>query len=128
MKQLGVILFIALLFSQSTSRIFVYAQWQLNQSYLAKNVCENRNKKGSCCEARCQLKKNLDKVDNEETNPNSAPKKIKLQEQESFVITDTILFESTKFHFTQKAYLIPNSLKYNFNPSHSIFHPPNSIV
>ena len=121
-------MFFALLFLQSTTRLFVYAQWQLNQSYLAKNVCENRNKKGSCCEARCQLKKNLNKVENEDTNPNSAPKKIKLQEQESFIITKALSLESTNFQFAQKKYLIPKLLKYNFNPCQYIFHPPNSIV
>ncbi len=118
----------ALLFLQSTTRIFVYAQWQMNRSYLAKNICENRNKKGSCCEARCQLKKNLAKVENEDNQQSSAPKKIKFQEQESFVITEVPILE--KFDNPADSTTYPNLDKsgYFFDPHQSVFHPPNLKV
>ncbi|MFZ4456375.1 MAG: hypothetical protein ACOYOT_09155 [Bacteroidales bacterium] len=51
--------------------ILPYIEYALFKEYIAKNLCENRDKPKSCCEGKCFLKKELKK--NSESGE-SAPK------------------------------------------------------
>jgi len=59
------ILLIALLV-QNCSRYLIILDYQLNKDYIAKNLCENRNKPKCCCCGKCFLKKQLAKSDKEQ--------------------------------------------------------------
>lgn len=73
-----------LVLAQCGMQLCIYACWKLNQNYLAINVCEQRNVQGSCCKARCQLKKQMKNTENETNNKSqSNPKKIKFAETET---------------------------------------------
>ena len=52
----------------------------MNQTFIAKNLCENRFKKKSCCHGSCQLKKQLSEDDKNEKVPNSSNSKEKFEE------------------------------------------------
>ncbi len=75
MKALSVSILLLALLAQSFSRFLVVLQYNLNREYIAKNLCENRNKPKCCCHGKCFLKKQLAKNDKEENAPNSNSKK-----------------------------------------------------
>jgi hypothetical protein len=56
-------------------RLIVLVDWQLNQSFIAKNLCEKRNEVNSCCQGKCQLKKRMDKLENDYQPPSDGKKK-----------------------------------------------------
>jgi hypothetical protein len=50
------------------SRLVVYAGFRLNQSYIAANLCENRNKPQMHCNGRCYLMKKLKQAEEKQNN------------------------------------------------------------
>ncbi len=90
MKKLISIFFLLLIVSQCGIQVGIYACWKLNQDYLALTVCEQRNVQGSCCKAKCQLRKQLKNTENETNSKNqSSSKKIKFAESESCFLIPT---------------------------------------
>ncbi len=56
----------------------IVLRWKLNQDYIAQNLCENIDKPKMCCKGKCQLRKQLQKVDAEsQQDKNSTEQKIK---------------------------------------------------
>jgi hypothetical protein len=48
------------------NRIWILASYHLNQTYIAQNLCENRDKPQLQCHGKCFLKKQLEKEDSSE--------------------------------------------------------------
>ena len=59
MKQILVILVAMSLLLQTNSKLVFIADYYLNKDYIAKNLCENRNKPEMNCCGKCCLKKKL---------------------------------------------------------------------
>lgn len=66
-------------------RLIVLIDWQMNQAYIAKNLCEKRNEVNSCCQGKCQLKKRIDKLDGDYQQPSDEKKKP--ENEKSFAIS-----------------------------------------
>lgn len=47
-----------------------YFDYLLNKSYIANNLCVNKDKPDSDCQGKCHLVKELKKVNNQEPGPN----------------------------------------------------------
>ena len=92
----------------------------MNQTFISKNLCENRFKKKSCCHGSCQLKKQLNEDDKNEKAPNSTNSKDKFEElfcekKSDFKIELNKNFE-LQFPIASNSALLPYSK--------GIFHPP----
>jgi hypothetical protein len=107
----------------SFSNWLVIASFNINQDYIAKELCVNRNKPGSNCNGHCYLCKQLNK-DEKPEGTNSGTKE-KFEVQLFFVATansDSLSTASKKSvssiapHFTHQLYL------------KSFFHPPSLSV
>jgi hypothetical protein len=62
-------LFLLLAFLASTfSKAVIVADFYVNQDYIAKNLCENRDQPMKHCCGRCLLRKRLAREDNQEKN------------------------------------------------------------
>lgn len=61
--------FLLLAFLASTfSKAVIVVDFYANQDYIAKNLCENRDKPMKHCCGRCQLRKRLNREDNQDKN------------------------------------------------------------
>lgn len=121
MKKLLTILLIIGVLLQSGSQVVIVAQYYANKDYIAKNLCENRNRPAMHCEGKCCLKKRLAKESKESQSPRN-------QREEQV----TLFFEtpSINIHYPAPAsvgqqYDTHNDAAHSgFSPS--IFHPPGA--
>ncbi len=118
------IFFAALFVMHAGGKLFIYAEFYLNQEYIAENLCENKEKPELQCNGKCQLMKSLqeDEGDQPEEQKNTT-KKVEYQlfadkvfEAETFEV-ELIVEESATGHC--------HYLEMFTNPlTESIFHPP----
>jgi len=124
-KQLIAILFLFAFLTQTFSKAVIVCSFYANQDYIAKNLCENRNKpKRSCCAGKCQLRKRLNKDTNEDKQNN---------ERKSGKETEVLSFMSFFSYNLVHSYRIPNKLSYPIfsdekpiDKSYPFFHPPSA--
>jgi hypothetical protein len=119
-KFITIILFVGVLL-QSLNKLVVIVNFELRKDYIAKNLCENRDKPKLCCKGKCQLKKALNKTEND--NPKSKTNQSFSFDEYMPVYSDAHI----KPHFIvlsdiPKQSFIPQ--EYCFDPLRSIFHPP----
>jgi hypothetical protein len=96
------------------------AGYEVNRDYIAKNLCENRNKPQMHCNGKCHLNKELKEQQKKEQNPLS-----------SIIIKYLAIqyFQSQyEFSFTHFSTTVKNNFYYSQTSlpkiSFSIFHPP----
>lgn len=111
---------------QMVARMGVIAWYEVNKSYVAKELCQNRNMPEKKCAGKCYLKKQLHKIDNEENKGQKIPVKKHNTELPEFVVLNIPL----QFHLfqdnnsiSQYAVYINN---YIYKVTSAIFHPPQS--
>ncbi|WP_276088068.1 hypothetical protein [Pedobacter sp. JY14-1] len=116
---IAITLFIALI-STNLSRFFVYAEFVVNQKYIAAALCENRDKPEMHCNGKCYLMKKLKDAEEKEKKQEQANQK--KGAQDIFVVTAplTVSFfkvESKKQRFPVLTFCLPQV-------SVEIPHPP----
>ena len=123
MKFIASTIFILLLLTQVFSKWLMVIDYTINKDYIAKNLCENRNRPTLHCNGKCQLMKKMALEDDQTNKTNSASSVAKAP------FTD-VLFNAA-FAFTQLTACASDSLYNDFYlvaiPSSfnsSIFHPP----
>ena len=114
---------------QPLSKTWIYISFKINQAYIAKNLCVQKNIAGNTCKGCCQLKKELIKAEDQEQK--SLPKEINLK-------TEIVYYsQPTTISCTKQILLLKNvgysSFDQHFKNSSAItdiFHPPQikSIV
>jgi hypothetical protein len=60
---------ILLVACQTFSKCLVILDFSLNEDYIAKTLCENRNKAACCCHGKCYLRKRLAKDETQQQSP-----------------------------------------------------------
>jgi hypothetical protein len=109
-----ILLIVNLLFNFSA--IFVQVSFGLNQEYIAKEFCVNKNRPELHCNGQCYLKKKLKQAEEKEQKQN-----LKAQEQ-SFPVTNIYVFSR---YFFKTSIALPNaSAKTLPAVGGSVFHPP----
>ena len=117
-RLIAILLLIAVI-SGSFSRLFIYAGFELNQKYIAANLCENRDRPWLHCDGKCYFMKKIKQAEQKEKSEEGRTQKNLTQENycESAV--------SIKFHthllrliFTPYNSLAPITL------NKTIFQPP----
>jgi hypothetical protein len=68
LKQLTAWLLIFSVLTVNYSRLFVYAGFKLNQSYIAAKLCENRDKPFLHCNGKCYLMKKIRQAEDKQNN------------------------------------------------------------
>jgi hypothetical protein len=115
------ILLIALL-AQHFSHYLVVLQYDLNKDYIARNLCENRDKPKSCCQGKCFLKKQLAKHANEENAPNNNTKKDRNEIQ---LFTQKNSFRNSMNEPAPESKYFIHTPYFKLNKFYStVFHPP----
>ena len=105
-------------------------QWSINQDYIAKTLCENKNKPSMKYDGKCHLKKELVKTE-EHNNANSKSKVPNIQDEIvlfSQKLNPQIYFSNSNFHsFKKVSFSLTNPLHSILNIG-EIWHPPSYIA
>lgn len=73
-KAIAIFVFFTLLI-QSFAHYSVLAMFELRRDFIAKNLCENRNRPKMKCGGKCYLRKQLKKADSNPTSKSSSNEK-----------------------------------------------------
>lgn len=120
MREIAAILLSFLILSVSAKEMAVFMVFKINQNYIAKNLCVNRNAPELKCHGKCQLTRVVTENKNKEDKyPASNPE----NKQLTFLVD--VLLEICFFNEEQKQPLLAG---YVNNYSHlfttNIFQPP----
>lgn len=80
LKQFTGWLLIFTVLTMNYSRLFVYAGFELNQKYIAANLCENRNKPWLHCDGKCFFMKKIKQAEEKEKSDENQSQKDHIQE------------------------------------------------
>ena len=127
MRRLVPVVLIAVLLSQPFGMTWVYLLFRINQAYIAKNLCVQKDVKGNKCQGCCHLKKKLHETEKQEST--NLPPAAKLKAEFN-------LFESGSAGSVNKPPCITKITDYHtftgIRPSKrylsGIFHPPEPRV
>lgn len=120
---IAIILFICVS-CQLVAKLGIVAWWEANRSYVAKELCENRNQPQKKCAGKCYLKKQLNKIEQEPGTENNIPNKKHLTEVIDCILTQPINSTSSiVFEPIQKS-LSTYVNHYQYKVLKRIFHPP----
>ncbi|HEY6977251.1 MAG TPA: hypothetical protein VH396_13235 [Chitinophagaceae bacterium] len=103
----------------------IMVDFYVNQSYIAKNLCENRDKPQMHCNGKCQLEKKMEqesKKDQESPERRSDNKNEIVLSSESFAPA----VPSNCWLETKNKNKIPSSIAKSIDRSFDIFHPPRT--
>jgi len=122
LKSFIAILIASVFLFQSASKLLIMADYEMNKEYIAKNLCENKEKPKSTCNGKCHLAKELKKQDKKENQTsNSQKEKYENQFYSEVKKLDTFCLDATNkqlvvfYQFTNYA-----------NYLDSIFQPPRA--
>jgi hypothetical protein len=108
---------------QTTAKLAILIDFKINQEYIAKNLCINKDVPDSCCKGSCHLKESLEEEEKSENPESISNLKDKFEllpftliSKEDWFFTATI----RKHHFFYMYKTYTTSLP-------SIFHPPNPL-
>ena len=108
---------------QTFNQVVIVAEYYANKDFIAKNLCENRDKPKMHCDGKCCLKKKLAKEGKDQVpSPRS-------QKNEQVI---NLFYADTKFEINPYS-IIALSCKYfshdelkTFAYHHSVCHPPSA--
>ena len=125
MRVLMSILLMLLLGWQCLAKVGIVAWYELNKEYVAKYLCENKNKPELKCCGKCYLQKKLNKVTDVQSTSPKAPNKTEKYEVSECVLPEPVTLAEYKCSVRVSDY---NGSKKDFYFSifsSSIFHPPS---
>ena len=121
LKHIFLILALTGVLFQNFTKIIIYANFELNRDYIAKNICVKKDIPDNSCKGSCHLKKQLD----DEEKREQAPPVRNLKEVKEFQL---FCEQRSPFEFTGCSFTPQLFTPYQFSelnpPSFSIFHPP----
>ncbi|MGN6800790.1 MAG: hypothetical protein ACTHJN_02725 [Ginsengibacter sp.] len=106
------------MFIQTFSSLFIEADFYANQSYIAKNLCVNRNKPMMHCNGKCYLAKKLNDQDKNQT-PTGKNERIDVL---PFFVPDSFSFVNTITLIKQEYFIQDETTLSSYYSS--VFHPP----
>ncbi len=126
-KRILTISLILLILLQSFSKVWIIISFKINQDYIAKVLCVNRDKPEVLCSGKCVLTKNL-KAD-EEQEGKQLPQKSKEQKETTycFEVLQWLIDrpnEIADFKKPPTIYRCPRSVPFVMR----VFHPPDAGV
>ena len=129
MKSLSAILLLFMLGLSLSLRMVVILTWQINQNYIAQNLCENRADARSCCKGKCQLRKQLSKIDTDTDSKHEGNLKLsKITALDVFDLFDTALRFNSKGTPSSILHRLSAPQHYQFSFYTKLFRPPASLI
>jgi len=121
-RLIAIILLLALV-GANLSGFFIYAEFKVNQKYIAAMLCENRDKPQLHCNGKCYLMKKLKDAEEKEKKQEQA--NLKKGTQDVFIVTTplVVLFDEVKVKKEKPA-------RHSFQlplVSSEILHPPPAV-
>ena len=123
LRSIALILILSIAF-QPVAKLFTVAWYQVNKTYIAKNLCENRSKPKMHCNGKCQLRKKLQQLEQGHSEHSSTPVKIDKLENSDCVLINPypILIKYTAF----KKFMYANYKDcYAYAYSNKLWRPPS---
>jgi hypothetical protein len=120
---IAILLFLSISF-QCFVKLGVVVWFNYNKDYIAKNLCENRDKPHMKCCGKCYLKKKLNKVNDEQNRPGSVPMKWDKGEMPVFLIPAATFAFNTIIADDLLTHRSGYDLSLVTRPHPSVFHPP----
>lgn len=122
MRKIITYLFIGAFLLHASSRLLVYANFWMNQEYIAEKLCENKDKPEMECNGKCHLKKELEKEDKRKQQEER-----KIQVEELVFIPQSEIKEVIDAVYTvekvnRQHFFVIQQKTNGFSPY--IFHPP----
>lgn len=123
-KTVVAILLCLSIFAQGIAHLLVVGLFHLNKEYIAKNLCENRDKPAKKCCGKCYLKKQLKKVSEQDENaPGTSV--LKIEKLEIACWKPTSFTIPAHLEFSAPASQTPVVPHFNtYLAVTSVFHPP----
>jgi hypothetical protein len=107
--------------ASSFSKVVIVADFYANQDYIAKNLCENRDKPMMHCCGRCQLHKRLAHEDNQDKNN---PERRAENKNEILFVEDIATKMAAPIRTCTQLPYQPYSTESPIDRPTGIFHPP----
>ncbi len=127
MKRVTAILLGLCLLLQCLAHVAVLGLYELNKSYVAQNLCENRDKPQMKCCGKCYLRKQLRKVDDNEKPSGNTPAKTLKIEVLACILPLVPGQSPGRFGFCDDAVHTPGLQHLHGRlAASSVFHPPAS--
>lgn len=119
MKNLFAAILILSILSFQFSELLVYTAFKINQDYIAKNLCVEKDVEDSTCKGCCQLK---NKVNEQQEQKKDLPP-VQTQKQNINFCTQK---SDLNLKIVQNRKVLIHSLQkdYRFQFHYSVFHPP----
>lgn len=120
MKVICVTILLVCVLAATFSNWLIIASFNINQGYIAKALCVNRNKPHSTCNGHCYLNKQLTKEEKPESNGGGTSKE-KFEVQLFFAAApgfETAINNNSVFHYTAPQFFAQQLY------ISSVFHPP----
>jgi len=105
------------------SRFFVYASFDLNRNYIAKELCENRSKPELHCNGKCFLKKKLQAAEEKEKRQERENQRNRYQEVLPTAFSFAVELKKVRYKKVYPQAVTPHTIDRSF----SIFQPPKQV-
>ena len=120
MRLIAVPIFIFLIMSQVFSKWILVVEYNINRSYIARTLCENRNRPQLHCNGKCRLMKKMA----EEEGQSSNPVPVKLNWETSLFIDDHPEYPGKALSSVSEHIISPKQLYVSSSFSTGVFRPP----
>lgn len=121
-KPTAILLLLSLLMV-NFSNAFVFAGFEMNEKYIAAELCVNKDKPQLHCNGKCYLMKKLKQAQDKEQKQERHSQKTPVQE--AIVVN---ILEFKQYPFGEIHFHIPLSTGMPQSGLNAIFHPPQFIV
>lgn len=121
LRPISILLLFSLL-AANCSSMFVYMGFELNQQYIAKELCINQDKPEMHCNGKCYLMKKLKQAQDKEQKQERQAQKTQIQDA---LIVTPLKFE--RYAFAELVLHIPFTTGMPQSIKDSIFHPPQGV-
>jgi hypothetical protein len=108
---------------QSFSKLAIWIEFKINQEYIAKNLCVQKEVEDNCCQGSCHLKEKMEEDDKNQDTQNSNFKPLK----------EIQLFHENPICLQLHCPLTLENIYVSYQKNHlptfteGIFHPPNFL-
>lgn len=121
LKSITILLLFSLL-SANCANLFVFMGFEVNQKYIAAELCENRDKPQMHCNGKCYLMKKLKQAQDKEQKQERQSQKTQVLDA---LIVRPLVFK--QYSLAEIKFHIPFSTGIPQNIKNSIFHPPQEL-
>ena len=110
------------LLSANCASLWVFLGFETNQDYIAKELCENKDKPELQCNGKCYLMKKLKQAQEKEQKQERQSQKTQIQDA---LVVKPLVFK--QYAFAEINLHVPFSTGMPQNIKNSIFHPPQEF-